>query len=92
MLLGERGVHASALREAASALRVPRGPLVQRLLAAARRRLSETDMTPVAAALEVLDEGLRPVEDGGARFPAALTPERVRLVCFQIVSGKETGR
>jgi hypothetical protein len=87
--LAQRGVRASALREAASALSVPRGPLVLRQLSALRHELHERDTTPAAAALGVLEvierEGLRPADEGSASRPPALTPERVRLICFQVV-------
>ena len=62
--LAELGVPASALREAAGALSVPRGPLVLRALSARRRELRDGDVTPAGAAIGILDvvqrEGLRP--------------------------------
>lgn len=89
--LAGRGVRASALREAASALSAPRSPLVLRQLSAIRRELHESDITPAAAALDVLDlidrEGLRPLEDDPTSAPPAVTADRVRLVCYQIVQG-----
>jgi hypothetical protein len=90
--LGEHGVRASVLRNAGSALSVPRGPLVLRQLSALRRQLRDGDVTAAAAALGVLDvverEGLRPVDDS-AGTPPAVTPERVRLVCWQVVRGPD---
>jgi hypothetical protein len=89
--LADRGVRASALREAASALSVPRGPLVLRQLSALRRELRDRDTTAAAAALGVLEvierEGLRSVEDGSASTPPAVTADRVRLICYQVVHG-----
>jgi hypothetical protein len=89
--LADRGVRASALREAASALSVPRGPLVLRRLSALRRELREGDLTPAAAVLGVLEsierEGLRPVDEESGSRPPAITRERVRLVCYQVVHG-----
>jgi hypothetical protein len=90
--LAEHGVRANTVREGASALSVPRGPLILRQLSAQRRQYRDGDLTPVAAVLGVLDiidrEGLRPVDDeeSAARMPA-LTPERVRLICYQVVHG-----
>jgi hypothetical protein len=87
--LAERGVRASSLREAGSALSVPRGPLVLRQLSALRRQLRDGDLTAAAAALAVLEvverEGLRPIDEESAARPPALTPERVRLICYQVV-------
>jgi len=87
--LAERGVRASSLREAGSALSVPRGPLVLRQLSALRRQLRDGDLTAPAAALAVLEvvdrEGLRPIDEESAARPPALTPERVRLICYQVV-------
>jgi hypothetical protein len=87
--LWERGVRASVLRDAASALSVPRGPLVLRQLATQRRLLKAADLTRAAAALGVLEtverEGLRPIDhDETARMPD-LTRERIRLICYQVV-------
>lgn len=67
---------------------MPRSPLVMRRLSALRKELGAGDTTQVAAALGVLevvaDEGLRPPE--GDETPApALTPERIRLICYQVV-------
>lgn len=85
--LADRGVRANALREAASALSVPRGPLVLRRLSALRRELREGDLTPAAAVLGVLEtierEGLRPVDGESGSRPSAITRERVRLVCYR---------
>jgi len=88
--LGENDIRASAIRDAAAALSVPRGPLIQRRLSGMRRELRDGDRTPLAAALGVLEvvesEGLRRVNDtGSASTPVALTHDRVRLVCFQVV-------
>ena len=87
--LAERGMRASNLREAGSALSVPRGPLVQRQLSALRRQLRDGDMTAAAAALAVLEtvdrEGLRPIDEESPAQPPALTAERVRLICYQVV-------
>jgi hypothetical protein len=88
--LAEQDVRASAVRDAGAALSAPRGPLVLRRLSAVRRQLRAGDVTPRAAALGVLgivdSEGLRRVDDGAnASTPLALTPERVRLVCFQVI-------
>jgi hypothetical protein len=87
--LSERGVRASLVREAGSALSAPRGPLVLRRLSTLRRELRDGDLTPAAAALGVLEvvdnEGLRPVGDESAWRPPALDPERVRLICYQVV-------
>ncbi|CAN5847527.1 helicase-related protein [soil metagenome] len=89
--LAERGVRASTLREAASALSVPRGPLVLRQLSGLRRQAHDGDMTTAAAALGVLEvvdrEGLRPIDEESAVRAPALTPERVRLICYQVVGG-----
>lgn len=89
--LADRGVRATSLREAASALSAPRGPLVLRQLSTLRRQLRDGDMTPAAAALGVLElvdrEGLRPVDDKSTARPPVLTPERVRLICYQVVHG-----
>jgi hypothetical protein len=87
-LLAGKDVPASVAREAAASLSVPRGPLVRRRLSALRRDLTSGDSTEIAAALGVLDavavEGLRPPDDTDAQ-PPALTPERIRLVCYQVV-------
>jgi hypothetical protein len=87
--LAERGVRASSLREAASALSAPRGPLVLRQLSGLRRQLRDGDMTAAAAALGVLEvvdrEGLRPIDEESAALPPTLTSERVRLICYQIL-------
>jgi len=87
--LAERGMLGNVLREAASALSVPRGPLVLRQLSALRRDLRNRDTTPVAAALRVLEvierEGLRPPAEELASRPPVLTSERVRLICYQVV-------
>ena len=92
-LLAAEGAHlavrASVLREAASALSVPRGPLVLRRLSALRRELANGDTTGSAAALGVLEvverEGLRPVDEESAGRLPTLTNERVRLICYQVV-------
>lgn len=83
--------------EAAEGLRLEhfgllRGPLVRRRLSALRGELRDGNLAPVAAALGVLEivasEGLRPVEDGAStKAQIALTPERVRLACFQVIHG-----
>lgn len=83
------GTPASAVRDAAAALSVPRGPIVQRRLSILRRELRDGDSTPLASARGVLDivasEGLRRVDLATTAVPVALTPERVRLVCFQVI-------
>ncbi len=87
--LAERGVRASSLREAASAFSVPRSPLVLRQLSALRRQLRDGDLTAAAAALGVLEvvdrEGLRPIDEESSARPPTLTPERVRLICYQVL-------
>jgi hypothetical protein len=88
--LAARDVRASAVRDAGAALSVPRSPLVRRRLSALRGELRDGDLAPVAAALAVLEvvssEGLRPVEAAGsANVQVTLTPERVRLICFQVI-------
>ena len=88
--LAERDVRASAIRDAGAALSVPRSPLVRRRLSALRGELRDGDLPPVAAALGVLEvvesEGLRPVEDDpSTNAQVALTPDRVRLICFQVI-------
>ncbi len=89
-LLAGRDVPAAVAREAAKALSVPRSPLVMRRLSSLRKDLKAGDTTPIAAALGVLDvvadEGLRPPEADESR-PPALTPERIRLICYQVVHG-----
>ena len=86
--LAQRDVPASVVREAASALSVPRAPLVLRRLSALRRDLKVGEVTRAAAALGVLDvvatEGLRPAEETDQQ-PPVLTPDRVRLICYQVV-------
>jgi hypothetical protein len=87
--LAERGVPASTVRDAAAALEVPRGPLVRRRLSALRRELKSGDITSAAAVLEILEvvasEGLRPPDDQEREKLPQLTPERVRLICYQVV-------
>ena len=87
-LLAGRDVPAAVAREAAQALSVPRSPLVMRRLSALRKELRAGDTTQIAAALGVLDvvadEGLRPPERDDTQ-PPALTPERIRLICYQVV-------
>ena len=87
--MAQEGVRASSLRDAASALSVPRGPLVLRRLSACRRELKEGDLTEAAAVLGVLrvieDEGLRPVDEDERPEAPRLAPERVRLVCYQVL-------
>jgi hypothetical protein len=89
--LAERGARASSVRDAGSALSVPRGPLVLRQLSALRRQLRDADITPAAAALGVLEtvdrEGLRPIDGESRSTPPSIGPERVRLVCYQLVQG-----
>ena len=89
-LLTGRDVPAAVAREAAQALSVPRSPLVMRKLSSWRKDLKTGDTTPIAAALGVLDvvaeEGLRPPEAHESR-PPTLTPERIRLICYQVVHG-----
>ena len=89
-LLAGRDVPAAVAREAAQALSVPRSPLVMRSLSALRKELAAGDTTQIAAALGVLevvaDEGLRPPERDDVQMPA-LTPERIRLICYQVVHG-----
>jgi hypothetical protein len=88
--LSEHDVRASAVRGAGAALSAPRGPLVQRRLSGLRHQLRDGDLSPRAAALGVLDvvasEGLRRVDDadrGSGRV--AITRDRVRLICFQVI-------
>jgi hypothetical protein len=61
-----------------------------RRLSSWRKDLKAGDTTPIAAALGVLDvvadEGLRPPEANESQ-PPALTPERIRLICYQVVHG-----
>ena len=87
--LAEHGVRASSLREAASAFSVPRGPLVLRQLSALRREHRDGDLTAAGAALGVLEvvdrEGLRPIDEESTARPPTLTPERVRLICYQVL-------
>jgi hypothetical protein len=88
--LAERDVRASMVRDAGAALSVPRSPLVRRRLSALRGELRDGDLAPIAAALRVLEivegEGLRPVEDtASTKAQVNLTPERVRLICFQVI-------
>ena len=89
--LAAHDVRRSHVRDALSALSAPRGPLVQRRLAALRRQLQDNDTTPAAAALGVLDvvatEGLRALDDAQLSAQPELTPERVRLICYLVVSG-----
>ena len=88
-----RGVRASTIREAGSALSAPRGPLILRQLSALRRQVRDGDMTATAAALGVLEtverEGLRPLDDESAAAPPVLTPGRVRLICYQVVHSSD---
>jgi len=87
--LASHDVPASRVREAAAALEVPRGPLVRRRLSALRRELKDGDITPTAAVLGVLDvvadEGLRPADEDARDVLPKLTPDRVRLICYQVV-------
>ena len=89
-LLVGRDVPAAVAREAAQALSVPRSPLVMRRLSALRKELAVGDTTQIAAALGILevvaDEGLRPPERDDVQMPA-LTQERIRLICYQVVHG-----
>lgn len=84
-----RDVPASMVRAAAAALSVPRAPLVLRQLSALRRELKVGEITRAAAALGVLEvvatEGLRPAEETDQQPPVVLTPDRVRLICYQVV-------
>jgi hypothetical protein len=68
--------------------------LVRRRLSALRRELKEGDITPAAAVLGVLevvaDEGLRPADEGAREAMPRLTPDRVRLICYQVVHRAET--
>jgi helicase-like protein len=86
--LAQRDIPANVVREAAAALSVPRAPLVLRRLSALRKELKLNEITRVAAALGALEvvatEGLRPTEEGEVQRPA-LTPDRVRLICYQVV-------
>lgn len=86
--LTEGGVPLSAIRDADRALAVDRGPIVQRMLSRPRQQLSDGALSPHEAASEVLrvveEQGLRPVEEE-AEPAVALTPERVRLICWQLV-------
>jgi hypothetical protein len=58
-------------------------------LSAHRRELRDGDITALAAALGVLDvverEGLRPPDADSQEAPPRIAPDRVRLVCFQVV-------
>lgn len=87
--LGGHGVRASVVREAGSSLSVPRGPLVVRQLSALRRQLRDEDISLAAAAMGVLEvverEGLRPVDEESRATPPSVDPDRVRLICFQVV-------
>jgi hypothetical protein len=87
-LLAGRDIPAAVAREAAQALSVPRSPLVMRRLSSWRKDLKAGDTTPLAAALGVLEvvaeEGLRPPESEETQ-PPALTAERIRLICYQVV-------
>ena len=60
-------------------------------LSAFRRQLKDGDLTSAAAALGVLEiianEGLRPVDDVERAEIPRLGPERVRLICWQVVQG-----
>ena len=75
---------------AAAALEVDRGPAVQRMLNRPRQLAADGEMSAAEAAREVLEivarQGLRPVEADEAGV-VELTPERVRLVCYQVVAG-----
>ena len=88
--LTEAGVADAAIRNADAALRVDRGPIVQRMLNRPRQLLADSEMSAAEAAHEILkvvdDQGLRPVDDA-AESRVRLTPERVRLVCYQVVRG-----
>lgn len=89
-LLAGRDIPAAVAREAAQALSVPRSPLVMRRLSSFRKELKAGDTTQLGAALGVLevvsDEGLRPPERDESQ-PPALSPERIRLICYQVVHG-----
>jgi hypothetical protein len=90
-VLAAHDVRRSHVPEALSALSAPRGPLVQRRLAVVRRQLQDNDTTPAAAALAVLEvvatEGLRALSDAQSSAQPELTTERVRLICYLVVSG-----
>jgi hypothetical protein len=87
--LAQHNIAASTLRDAVSALSVPRGPIVLRQLSALRKEHRDGDLTRVAAALSILavvaEEGLRPIPDGEEPQPPRIDPERVRLICYQLV-------
>ena len=90
--LVQSGVPMATIRDADRALAVDRGPIVQRMLSRQRQQLHDGSISPGEAAREILkvveEQGLRPVEEEGD--PAvALTPERVRLVCWQLVHSAE---
>jgi hypothetical protein len=90
--LVQSGVPMATIRDADRALAVDRGPIVQRMLSRQRQQLHDGSISPGEAAREILkvveEQGLRPVEEEGD--PAvALTPERVRLVCWQLVHNAE---
>jgi hypothetical protein len=84
------GVTGEEIEAAAASLNVDRGPLVQRMLNRPRQLMADSEMTPIEAALEIIHivrrQGFRPVEPGEDR-PVALTADRVRLVCYQVVAG-----
>ena len=84
----QTGVSMGTLRDADRALAVDRGPIVQRMLSRQRQQLHDGSISPVEAGQEILrvvdEQGLRPIEEEGDP-PVALTPERVRLVCWQLV-------
>lgn len=92
-LTGTASVEMKRLRAASASLSVPRSPTILRQLSRIRRLVKDEEETPLQGALEVLavveDEGLRPPDEESATV-AQLTPERVRLICFQIVSGCAT--
>jgi hypothetical protein len=52
--------------------------------------MDDGEMSALEAAQEILkvvaEQGLRPVDDA-AESRVELTPERVRLVCYQVVRG-----
>ncbi len=86
--LAAGGVPDDAIRDADAALRVDRGPIVQRMLNRPRQLLGDGEISAVQAASEILtvvaDQGLRPVEDE-PEARVQLSAERVRLVCYQVV-------
>ena len=86
--LVQAGVPMATIRDADRALAVDRGPIVQRMLSRQRQQLHDGSISPGEAGREIMrvvdEQGLRPIEEENDP-PVALTPERVRLVCWQLV-------